>query len=473
MAGEAGYLTLGEPVTTPGGVVVDRIRTMPSITPDTAIRGDEAVDALAGGSQPLAAELRLLNPAIRYHALAALMDLSGQNITLESFESPRRGNMDPDRALDPARYYPDGTALMNDLGLTVRITGEDQPAIDAAMREAGFEPFGDQPGTYAISADPNMAYVYNDMPYWSTARNDFRILPDSPTWGTLDEQNWRHGETGETAAEYVERMFRIDAEGEHRSPEAAAAEPAPAPEPAPDAPTPETAAPGTDAAPPSPDAPATDAPPAAGTEPPATPTGWQRIPNGTTAPEGTDKWVQNGLLGLGVVTEAMSAEERSAAIMTYMQQAGITGTGESGAFTEADLARQVNTDVIAWQTYLSAAPNRGGTTTRYEIGAFRDAEGNPTGIDGRFGDMTYAATQDYARATGIGTPLTILRAPTPAEQLALLDPARAAAAEAAAGMVGVTTDGASLTDGAVPEAAAGEAHRAGPTPASPGTSVTI
>lgn len=227
------------------------------------------------------------------------------------------------------------------------------------------------------------------------------------------------------------------------------------------------------------DVPPTDAAAAAATATTATPTSApatvatdkERLAlpyeKGTPVPAGVDKWTENGLTGLGIIKPDMTPEQRTEAIAKYLTDSGAT-----------DLAAQVKQDVIAVQTYLTAATIKRHVSTTtveetkaYDIGATLFENG---GKDGKWGNYTRAAWLQYADESGVTDPLQIIR-PTPAAATdakaetvdptaaAYADPSRAkdvltpvAAAyrdnkEITVAMRGITTDGTHHANGVVPE----------------------
>jgi len=450
------YITLGKPVTAPDGSAVSGIRIMPAYRSTPAVL-EEGAEELYNKAPATAGELMRLNPAIRFHVLEGIADIYANGPGDITLETPRRGNIDPAAGLNPAAHFSNGTELMGALGLSVKITSSNQEAVDRAMLAAGLVKLGDEPGLYAISSNPNEAYAYNDMPYFEPHGpndNDFRVLPGSFNWPTLNQQRWRLNSTGQDADAYLADKFGIDTTKAVPVPLAAASAPST---------TPSTTRPQN----------------ATGFAAAFDPAANGFIPNNATAPAGTDRWADNGLIGLGILSGA-NDPERDSKITAYLTSAGLTPAGKNGSFTADQLKIQLEADVKAWQQHLKATPTgynphtEQPTGTRaYDLGTYGD---NKDGIDGKFGSKTAEATLAYLGERGIAArPIDIIRpelsgdSPTVANPLTGPNPlpyglTATDRAFPAIRLEGVTTDGETLTSGIVPEGAATTARAlSGPT----------
>ncbi len=133
----------------------------------------------------------------------------------------------------------------------------------------------------------------------------------------------------------------------------------------------------------------------------------KRLPlvgRGGKLPQGFDRWTENGLRGLGVVKEGMSAEDRTKAISEYMQ-----GAGKEGKTAAADIAAQVKADVIALQEKINTTPITKGNDAnygQYDLGKFGEKK---NGVDGKFGEFTRAATLQFAAAQNATSLVALVR----------------------------------------------------------------
>lgn len=151
--------------------------------------------------------------------------------------------------------------------------------------------------------------------------------------------------------------------------------------------------------------PATSAPAATPMQPSAPdPSGLVPKPAGKTTPEQrSERHTENGLRVLGITREGMNEQERSAALKSYVQGAGLPETASA-----TQIGEQVKKDITALQTRMRDASQAEATQGHYTLGNFGPAR---DGVDGIAGAYTQGAAKQFAKAQGASTMLALVREP--------------------------------------------------------------
>lgn len=137
------------------------------------------------------------------------------------------------------------------------------------------------------------------------------------------------------------------------------------------------------------------------------PTGLIPRPTGRQTPEqAAERHAENGLRVLGITREGMSAEERTAALRTYAQGAGLP----EGA-TPDQIRTQVRTDVTALQTKLRDVSREQATQGRYALGQFGTTR---DGVDGIAGAYTNGAIRRFQQDNPDTPVIALVRPAQPA-----------------------------------------------------------